>query len=52
MHYYVYYYKDEHYLFDRTCGTQDAAEKRTAVLQARGHNAVWLLNHVIKDALY
>ena len=50
MDYFVYYYKDGKYFYDRTCGLEGAAITRVNELQARHGRAVYLINHTIKGA--
>jgi hypothetical protein len=54
--YYVYAYvrKPEsggrpYYYYERTCGTEDAAQRRVEEL---GPRAVYLVNHLIRGAFY
>ena len=49
MHYYVYSFKDGRYIYERTCGTEDAAKERVKLL---GPNAVYLVDHLIRGAFY
>lgn len=50
--FYVYYFKDNCYIFERTCGTRKGAEDRVQELAGRGITAVWLQNHLIAGAYY
>lgn len=51
-HYYVYYHRYGHYIYERTTGTREAADERVAELRKwEGvDHALWTLNHVIKGA--
>lgn len=52
-HYYVYVHRPYGYLYERTCGTQQAADERVKELKERGEkHAVWLLNALIAKAYY
>lgn len=51
-HYYVYSYRFQnggYYVYERTCGTEEAAKERVAKL---GPRAVYLVNHTIRGAFY
>ena len=57
--YYVYIFcRGQHngakdfYVYERTCGTERAAKERVLELQKRGEEALYLVNHIIKDAFY
>lgn len=49
MHFYVYSFKGGRYFYERTCGTEQAAKDRVRDL---GPRAVYLVDHIIKDAFY
>lgn len=49
MHFYVYSFKDGHYTYERTCGTELAAKGR---VQELGPRAVYLVGHTIRKAFY
>jgi hypothetical protein len=48
-HYYVYSFKDGHYRYERTCGTEACAKERVAQY---GKHAVYTINTTIRDAFY
>ena len=48
-HFYVYTFKDGRYIYERTCGTEDAARRRVREL---GRHAVYLINSTIRGAFY
>lgn len=51
--YYVYYYKDGRYTYERTCGTEQSAKDRVKTLIERGYShATYTINNIIKDAYY
>ena len=50
--YYVYYFKDGVYTFDRTCGTETSAAARVIQLKVWHPDAVYLINHLIHNAYY
>ena len=59
MNYYVYVFHrgkgngaDNYYWYERTCGTEYAAKSRVAELAVRGQEALYLINHLIRGALY
>ena len=58
QHYYVYVHGrtgsagTPYYWYERTCGTEQAAKDRVAELARRGVEALYLVNHVIKNAYY
>jgi hypothetical protein len=49
MHFYVYRFEDGRYVYERTCGTEQAAKDR---VKALGGRAVYLVDHLVKDAFY
>jgi len=49
MWFYVYRFANGRYVFERTCGTEDAARDR---IQKLGPGAVYLVNHLIAKAFY
>lgn len=49
MHFYVYSFRDGRYLYERTCGTEDAAQEWVA---RYGPRAVYLVGHIIRGAFY
>ena len=48
-HFYVYEYREGRYLYERTCGTEEAAIRRVAEL---GGRAVYLIDHLIRGSFY
>lgn len=49
-HYYVYSFtRDGRYVYERTCGTEHAAQEWVAKL---GRGALYVVNHIIKGAFY
>lgn len=56
MNFYVYVlHRDKdrpYYWYERTCGTEQAAKDRVVELQRRGQEALYLINHIIRGALY
>lgn len=52
--YYVYIFTRERYIYERTCGTLEAAVERVRKLRRpeRGQSAIWVKNTIIKDAFY
>lgn len=50
--YYVYKYKNGRYLYERTCGSEESAQRLVSELVERGVKAVYLINHMIKGAFY
>jgi hypothetical protein len=52
-HFYVYYKaKDGNWMFDRTCGTEEAANERVKELAARYPEALWKKNKLLPGAFY
>ena len=53
-HYYVYYLREGDWVYERTCGTEEAANDRVNILIERDgrEDAKWTLNEVIKGAFY
>lgn len=52
MHYYLYTLRAGRYFYERTTGTRESAEWWANELKRRGHDAVWLVDHLIKGAYY
>ncbi len=46
-HFHVYSFKDGRYIYQRTCGTEDAAKEWVAKL---GRRATYLVNDIVKRA--
>jgi len=51
LNFYVYYYRDGRYFYERTCGTEESAQERVKELNKRG-KAVYLIGHLIRNAFY
>lgn len=51
-HYYVYKWIDNVYIYDRTCGTIEAASERVEALLERYPHAVFTINAIIAKAFY
>ena len=52
MHFYVYTFHNNCYVYERTCGTKKSAKDRVDELKARGKEALYLINHTIRGAFY
>lgn len=48
-HFYVYFFKDGRYVYERTCGTENAAQQRVKEL---GPRATFTVNSTISRAFY
>lgn len=48
-HYYVYSFRDGRYFYERTCGSEEAAQTRVKEL---GPQAVYLIDHILLGAFY
>jgi hypothetical protein len=58
-HFYVFEYVENsrsgrkpYYYYERTCGTERAAQERVDELNKRGRKAVYLINHLVKGYFY
>jgi hypothetical protein len=53
-HYYVYYYRNGSYYYERTCGTQESAQSRVDTIKKWKDvkHATYTINHLIKGAFH
>lgn len=52
INYYVYVRTGKYWWYERSCGTEQAAIERVAVLESRGHEARYTVGTLICGALY
>lgn len=50
--FYVYYYNNGDWIYERTCGTQKCAEEKCDELRKIYEQAQWLKNETLKDSFY
>jgi hypothetical protein len=50
--YYVYYFSYPYWIYNRTCGTEQAAKEWVEGLKKQYHDAKYTINKVLKGALY
>ena len=51
QHFYVYVHKDGRTIYERTCGTEEAAKRRVKEFESRGQESSYT-TEPIKDAYY